>query len=99
MAGGRKSLKRLGGRKKRSEPIRAERLSGEYLKKVMREINRQTPLDLSKAGAKFKNLEENRKTGAEIETWRIKFEKLSIDKKSRIISSPLSPETASVLEG
>ena len=101
MKGRAKSLKRLrAGRKRRhSDPIRPENMGEDYIKRVMQEVDRQAPLDLSKAGKKFKNLMESKRAGSERDPFEIQFQQLTIDKKNRVISSPLSPETASALEG
>ena len=42
---------------------------------------------------------EIRRAGAENDQLEIQFQRLNIDKTSRVISSPISPKTAAALEG
>ena len=68
------------------------------IKRLMREVDAQAELNLSRAGKKYQNLEEIRKAGAKSEL-EIQFQRLQIDKTNRVISSPISPRTAAALEG
>ena len=49
-----KSLKRLkaGMKRRNSDPIRPENMGEAYIKRVMKEVDSQAPLNLSKAGKK-----------------------------------------------
>ena len=68
------------------------------IKRLMKEVDSQADLNLSKAGKKYQNLEEIRKAGERSEL-EIKFQRLMIDKTERVLSSPISPRTAAALEG
>ena len=66
-----------------------------YIKRVMKEVDSPAPLLLSTAGKQSKDLMENKRAGSERDPLEIQFQQLTIDRKSRVISSPLTPETAS----
>ena len=68
------------------------------IKRLMKEVDSQADLNLSKAGKKYQNVEEIRKAGERSEL-EIKFQRLMIDKQERVLSSPISPRTAAALEG
>ena len=68
------------------------------IKRLMKEVDSQADLNLSKAGKKYQNMEEIRKAGERSEL-EIKFQRLMIDKTERVLSSPISPRTAAALEG
>ena len=101
LEGKKKSLKRLKPKMKRRSPDQdgIENYGETVIKRVMREIDTQAELNLSKAGKKYQNLEEIRRAGTDNDQLEIQFQRLQIDKTNRVISSPISPRTAAALEG
>ena len=64
----------------------------------MSEADSKANVDLTRAGKRFRDAKKIRMTG-EGSDLEIEFQRLTIDRQERILSSPISPRTAAALEG